>query len=121
MTIGCASCSWESTAGPRQTGGGNLPHELAELTFKPNSDSGEHKHGVTETFYVLEGQLTQVVNGKPIQIADARFGGRKTPTRNGVFKVYRKSKNHVSSKRPWSEKPCEMSTRPSSFSAADCP
>jgi quercetin dioxygenase-like cupin family protein len=45
---------------------GGAEMELAELTFKPNSDSGEHKHGVTETFYVLEGQLTQVVNGKPI-------------------------------------------------------
>ena len=42
-------------------------------------------------------KLVYLVNGKPIQITDARFGGRKTPTRNGVFKVYRKSKNHVSS------------------------
>ena len=47
---------------------GGAEMELAELTFKPNSDSGEHKHGVTETFYVLEGQLTQVVNGKPIAL-----------------------------------------------------
>lgn len=42
--------------------------EVGELTFKPNSDSGEHKHGVTETFYVLEGELEQVVNGKPIKL-----------------------------------------------------
>jgi lipoprotein-anchoring transpeptidase ErfK/SrfK len=28
---------------------------------------------------------------------DARFGATRTPTRNGSFKVYRKSKNHVSS------------------------
>ena len=42
-------------------------------------------------------KLVYVVNGKAIQVADARFGGRKTPTRNGVFKVYRKSKNHKSS------------------------
>jgi hypothetical protein len=42
-------------------------------------------------------KLVYVVNGKAIQVADARFGARKTPTRNGVFKVYRKSKNHVSS------------------------
>jgi lipoprotein-anchoring transpeptidase ErfK/SrfK len=41
-------------------------------------------------------KLVYVVNGKAVQVADARFGGRKTPTRNGVFKVYRKSKNHVS-------------------------
>lgn len=42
--------------------------EVAELTFKANSDSGEHKHGVTETFYVVEGELTQIVNGKPIKL-----------------------------------------------------
>lgn len=39
--------------------------EIAELTFKPNSDSGEHRHAVTETFYVLEGEMTQVINGTP--------------------------------------------------------
>jgi lipoprotein-anchoring transpeptidase ErfK/SrfK len=42
-------------------------------------------------------KLVYVVNGKPIQVMDVRFGASKTPTRNGVFKVYRKSKNHVSS------------------------
>jgi lipoprotein-anchoring transpeptidase ErfK/SrfK len=38
-----------------------------------------------------------MVNGKPLAIGDARFGAKRTPTRNGSFKVYRKSKNHVSS------------------------
>ncbi|WP_329005572.1 L,D-transpeptidase [Kribbella sp. NBC_00709] len=42
-------------------------------------------------------KLVYVVNGKPIQVMDVRFGAMKTPTRSGVFKVYRKSKNHVSS------------------------
>jgi lipoprotein-anchoring transpeptidase ErfK/SrfK len=42
-------------------------------------------------------KLVYMVNGKPIQIMDVRFGAMKTPTRSGVFKVYRKSKNHVSS------------------------
>jgi quercetin dioxygenase-like cupin family protein len=42
--------------------------EIGELTFKANSESAEHQHGVTETFYVLEGELTQVVNGKPIKL-----------------------------------------------------
>ncbi|MFC6160977.1 L,D-transpeptidase [Kribbella sp. NPDC058693] len=42
-------------------------------------------------------KLVYMVNGKPIQVMDVRFGAMKTPTRNGVFKVYRKSKNHVSS------------------------
>ena len=34
----------------------------------PNSDSGEHQHGVTETFYVLEGDMQQVINGKPVAL-----------------------------------------------------
>jgi quercetin dioxygenase-like cupin family protein len=42
--------------------------EIGELTFVPNSDSGDHQHGVTETFYLLEGDLEQVVNGKPIKL-----------------------------------------------------
>lgn len=42
--------------------------EIAELTFKPNSDSGDHRHAVTETFYLLEGELEQVINGKPIAL-----------------------------------------------------
>ena len=42
--------------------------EVGELTFAANSESAEHQHGVTETFYVLEGELTQVVNGKPIKL-----------------------------------------------------
>ena len=42
-------------------------------------------------------KLVYVVNGKAIQVMDVRFGASRTPTRNGVFKVYRKSKNHVSS------------------------
>ncbi|NIK54463.1 L,D-transpeptidase [Kribbella shirazensis] len=42
-------------------------------------------------------KLVYVVNGKPTQVMDVRFGSSRTPTRNGVFRVYRKSKNHVSS------------------------
>ncbi|HET6737512.1 MAG TPA: L,D-transpeptidase, partial [Kribbella sp.] len=42
-------------------------------------------------------KLVYLVNGKPIQVMDVRFGSSRTPTRSGVFKVYRKSKNHVSS------------------------
>lgn len=42
--------------------------EVGELTFVPNSDSGDHQHGVTETFYVLEGELEQVINGKPVKL-----------------------------------------------------
>ncbi|MET9314509.1 L,D-transpeptidase [Kribbella sp. NPDC003505] len=42
-------------------------------------------------------KLVYMVNGKPVQVLDVRFGSSRTPTRNGVFRVYRKSKNHVSS------------------------
>ena len=42
--------------------------EIVEITLLPNSDSGEHQHGVTETFYVLEGDMQQVINGKPVSL-----------------------------------------------------
>lgn len=42
--------------------------EIAELTFAANTDSGDHRHAVTETFYVLEGDLEQVINGKPVKL-----------------------------------------------------
>ena len=42
--------------------------EIVELTFPPNSDSGDHRHAVTETFYLLEGELDQVINGKPVKL-----------------------------------------------------
>ena len=37
---------------------------MGELTFPPNADSGDHKHGAIEMFYVLSGELEHVVNGK---------------------------------------------------------
>jgi quercetin dioxygenase-like cupin family protein len=43
--------------------------EVAELTFPANSDSGDHRHAVTETFYLLSGELEQVINGKPVKLA----------------------------------------------------
>ena len=42
--------------------------EIGELTFTPNSDSGDHRHAVTETFYLLEGEFEQVINGKPVKL-----------------------------------------------------
>ncbi|HVQ32065.1 MAG TPA: cupin domain-containing protein [Vicinamibacteria bacterium] len=50
----------------KSLGGGEV--EVVELTFKPNSDSGAHHHAVTETFYVLEGEMEQVINGKPVRL-----------------------------------------------------
>ena len=37
---------------------------VGELTFPPNTDSGDHAHGAIEMFYVLSGELEHVVNGK---------------------------------------------------------
>jgi dihydroorotase/N-acyl-D-amino-acid deacylase len=42
--------------------------EIVELKFPPNSDSGDHRHAVTETFYVLDGQMEQVINGTPVKL-----------------------------------------------------
>jgi quercetin dioxygenase-like cupin family protein len=53
--------------------------EVAELTFAPNSDSGDHKHGVTETFYVLEGELEHVVNGQSITLTPGMAGSVRPP------------------------------------------
>ena len=36
---------------------------LGEITFPPNSDSGEHAHGAIEVFYIESGELEHVVNG----------------------------------------------------------
>lgn len=47
---------------------GGTEVEVAELTLKPGSDSGDHRHAVTETFYVLEGGLEQVINGTPVKL-----------------------------------------------------
>lgn len=46
----------EANVGPEVT--------VGEITFQPNSDSGDHKHGAIEMFYVLSGELEHVVNGK---------------------------------------------------------
>ena len=41
--------------------------------------------------------LRLLVNGKTIVRMDVRFGASRTPTRNGMFRVYWKNADHVSS------------------------
>jgi lipoprotein-anchoring transpeptidase ErfK/SrfK len=41
--------------------------------------------------------LRWVVDGDVVKTVDVRFGSEYTPTREGVFSVYRKSRDHVSS------------------------
>ncbi|MDX3355715.1 L,D-transpeptidase family protein [Streptomyces sp. ME01-24h] len=40
--------------------------------------------------------LAWVVNGKVVSAMDVRFGSQYTPTREGTFRVFAKSRNHVS-------------------------
>ncbi len=68
---------------------GGTEVEVGELTFKPNSDSGDHQHGVTETFYLLQGEFTQVVNGKPIKLSP----GMAVSIRPGDHVVHRAGPN----------------------------
>ena len=46
--------------------------EIVELKFPPNSDSGEHRHAVTETFYVLDGDMEQVINGTAVKLTPGK-------------------------------------------------
>ena len=61
----------ESNVGPEVT--------LGEMVFQPNSDSGDHKHGATEMFYVVSGELDHVVNGKSQILKPGMAGYVKPP------------------------------------------
>ena len=52
---------------------------VAELTFPPNADSGDHQHGAIEMFYVLSGELEHVVNGKPEKLGPGMTGHVRPP------------------------------------------
>jgi len=52
---------------------------VGELTFPPNSDSGDHAHGAIEMFYVLAGELEHVVNGKSQILKPGMVGYVKPP------------------------------------------
>ena len=58
---------------------GGAEMEMAEITFVPNSDSGDHVHGATETFYVLEGELEHIVNGKSMKLTPSMTGTVRPP------------------------------------------
>src|SRR5687768_15274092 len=58
---------------------GGAEVEMGEITFAPNTDSGDHVHGVTETFYVLEGELEHVVNGKSEKLTVGMVGTVRPP------------------------------------------
>jgi quercetin dioxygenase-like cupin family protein len=52
---------------------------IGELTFPPNSDSGEHPHGAIEMFYVVSGELEHVVNGKSYLLGPGMTGYVRPP------------------------------------------
>jgi quercetin dioxygenase-like cupin family protein len=52
---------------------------MGEITFPPNSDSGDHAHGAVEVFYVLSGELEHVVNGKSQFLKPGMAGFVKPP------------------------------------------
>jgi quercetin dioxygenase-like cupin family protein len=52
---------------------------LGEMTFPPNSDSGDHQHGAIEIFYVLSGELEHVVNGTSQILKPGMVGYVKPP------------------------------------------
>jgi quercetin dioxygenase-like cupin family protein len=61
----------DSNVGPEVT--------VGELTFPPNSDSGDHKHGAIEMFYVLSGELEHVVNGTSVKLTPGMTGYVRPP------------------------------------------
>jgi quercetin dioxygenase-like cupin family protein len=52
---------------------------LGEMVFPPNSDSGDHKHGAIEMFYVVSGELEHVVNGTSQVLTPGMSGFVKPP------------------------------------------
>jgi quercetin dioxygenase-like cupin family protein len=52
---------------------------VGEITFPPNSDSGDHQHGAIEIFYVLSGELEHVVNGTSQILKPGMVGYVKPP------------------------------------------
>src|SRR5206468_4782739 len=52
---------------------------LGEMTFPPNTDSGDHQHGAIEMFYVVSGELNHVVNGVSHVLTPGMSGYVKPP------------------------------------------
>jgi quercetin dioxygenase-like cupin family protein len=52
---------------------------LGEMVFPPGTDSGDHKHGAIEMFYVVSGELEHVVNGRSQILKPGMSGFVKPP------------------------------------------
>lgn len=62
----------ETTLGGREV-------EVAEITFPAGADSGDHRHSVTELFYVLSGELEHSVNGRTVVLKPGMVGAVRPP------------------------------------------
>ena len=52
----------------------DVPFDVGEIIFPPGTNTGEHPHRVAEIFYMLEGELEQVVNGESQFLGPGMFG-----------------------------------------------
>ncbi len=52
---------------------------VGEMSFPPNSDSGDHVHGAIEIFYVVSGEFEHVVNGKSQILSPGMTGFVRPP------------------------------------------
>lgn len=79
------TASWVSPAGTRlrvlidRNNLGGEEVELGEISFAANTDSGDHLHGSTEVFYVLEGELEHIVNGESHVLKPGMVGYVRPP------------------------------------------
>lgn len=62
-----------------ETNLGGKEIEVGEITFPPGANSGEHPHGSTEIFYILEGELEHVVNGTAHHLKPGMLGFVRPP------------------------------------------
>lgn len=53
--------------------------EIAEIEFAPGTLTGGHVHGAIEIFYVLEGELEHIVNGKSYHLKPGMMGFVRPP------------------------------------------
>ena len=53
--------------------------EVGEIVFQAGTDSGDHVHGATEIFYVLEGELEHIVNGESYLLKPGMVGYVRPP------------------------------------------
>ena len=59
-------------------GGGEI--QIGEITWPPGANSGNHPHGATEIFYVLEGELEHVVDGVSQLLGPGDLGFVRPPS-----------------------------------------